>query len=187
MLKQILLKHIGRFLHTVHNWYEHYEENDIVSKLGGGKIFVYQPFKIAGEKNITIHSPASIGPGSTLYTTGAKLIIGSHFIAGPNLTIITGDHKYIPGRFLDSISGKEKEPGVYDKDVIIGKDVWVGANVTILKGCHIGDSSIVAAGSLVIGDVPPFAIVGGVPAKVIKYKWTEEERTIHKVFLDNEQ
>lgn len=70
--------------------------------------------------------------------------------------------------------------------MIIGKDVWVGANVTILKGCHTGDSSIVAAGSVVIGDVPPFAIVGGVPAKVIKYKWTEE-RTIHKVFLDNEQ
>lgn len=56
---------------------------------------VYQPFKIAGENNITIHSPASIGPGSTIYTTGAKLIIGSHFVAGPNLTIITGDHKYM--------------------------------------------------------------------------------------------
>ena len=111
----------------------------------------------------------SIGPGATIYTTGAKLIIKQLVITGPNLTIITGDHKYIAGRWLDSVSAEEKED-YYDQDVIIEEDVWVGANVTILKGVTIGKSSIIAAGALVIKDVPPYSIVGGVPAKVIKMR-----------------
>ena len=124
----------------------------------------------------------SIGPGATIYTTGAKLIIKQHVISGPNLTIITGDHKYIAGRWLDSVSGEEKED-YYDQDVIIEEDVWVGANVTILKGVTIGKSSIIAAGALVIKDVPPYSIVGGVPAKVLKKKWDKEEEEKHRSFL----
>ena len=124
----------------------------------------------------------SIGPGATIYTTGAKLIIKQHVISGPNLTIITGDHKYIAGRWLDSVSAEEKED-YYDQDVIIEEDVWVGANVTILKGVTIGKSSIIAAGALVIKDVPPYSIVGGVPAKVLKKKWDKEEEEEHRSFL----
>lgn len=117
-----------------------------------------------------MESPVSIGPGATIYTTGAKLIIKKHVITGPNLTIITGDHKYIPGRWIDSVKANEKED-FFDQDVIIEEDVWIGANVTILKGVTIGRSSIIAAGALVIKDVPPYSIVAGVPAKVIKMKW----------------
>ena len=84
-----------------------------------------------------MEAPVSLGPGATIYTTGAKLKIKKHVISGPNLTIITGDHKYIPGRWIDSIKADEKEP-VYDQDVIIEEDVWIGANVTILKGVTIG-------------------------------------------------
>ena len=124
----------------------------------------------------------NIGPGATIYTTGAKLIIKQHVISGPNLTIITGDHKYIAGRWLDSVKGEEKE-SCYDQDVVIEEDVWIGANVTILKGVTIGKSSIIAAGALVIYDVPPYSIVGGVPAKFLKKKWDKEEEEKHKSFL----
>lgn len=71
----------------------------------------------------------------------------------------------------------------YDKDVIIEEDVWIGANVTILKGVTIGKLSIIAAGALVIKDVPPYSIVGGVPAKFLKKKWDKEEEEMHKSFL----
>ena len=56
----------------------------------------------------------------------------------------------------------------------IGNDVWIGAKVTIMDGVSIGDGAIVAAGSVVVKDVPPYAIVGGAPAKVIKYRFPEE-------------
>jgi acetyltransferase-like isoleucine patch superfamily enzyme len=60
---------------------------------------------------------------------------------------------------------------VNDKSVEIGNDVWVGTNAVIMGGIKIGDGAIVAAGAVVTKDVPPYAVVGGVPAKVIKYRF----------------
>ena len=58
--------------------------------------------------------------------------------------------------------------------VTIGNDVWIGANVCILPGISIGDGAVLAAGAVITKDVPPYAIVGGVPAKVIKYRFSED-------------
>ena len=57
----------------------------------------------------------------------------------------------------------------------IGNDVWIGSRATILEGVKIGDGAVVAAGAVVTKDVPPYSIVGGVPAKVIRYKFSDEE------------
>lgn len=57
---------------------------------------------------------------------------------------------------------------------ILGNDVWVGANAIILDGCRIGDGAIVAAGSVVTKDVPAYAIVGGIPAKLLRYRFKQE-------------
>ena len=61
-----------------------------------------------------------------------------------------------------------------NKPVVIGNDVWIGAYVSILPGVHIGDGAVVAAGAVVTKDVEPYAIVGGVPAKTIKYRFTQK-------------
>jgi len=63
--------------------------------------------------------------------------------------------------------------------VTIGNDVWIGYGATLLNGCKIGDGAIVAAGSVVVKDVPAYAIVGGVPAKLIRYRF--DEATIEKL------
>ena len=64
-------------------------------------------------------------------------------------------------------------------NVVIGNDVWIGTGAMLLDGITIGDGAIVAAGAVVTKDIPPYAIVGGVPAKVIKYRFDEE--TIEKL------
>ena len=56
----------------------------------------------------------------------------------------------------------------------IGNDVWIGSRATILEGVNIGDGVIVAAGAVVAKDIPPYAIVGGVPARIIRYRFDEE-------------
>lgn len=61
-----------------------------------------------------------------------------------------------------------------DERVIIGNDVWIGSHVLIKGGVHIGNGACVAAGAVVVKDVPPYAIVGGVPAKVIRYRFSPE-------------
>ena len=59
--------------------------------------------------------------------------------------------------------------------IIIGDDVWIGANAVILDGVNIGDGAIIGAGAVVTKDVPPYAIVGGVPGKIIRYRCTEKQ------------
>lgn len=59
--------------------------------------------------------------------------------------------------------------------VDIGNDCWIGSDARILNGVKIGDGAVVAAGAVVVKDVAPYGIVGGVPARVIKYRFTEED------------
>lgn len=69
---------------------------------------------------------------------------------------------------------KEKMYSPFDKKCIIGNDVWIGCNSTILRGVTIGDGAVIGANSLVNKDVPPYAIVVGSPAKIIKYRFSDE-------------
>ena len=66
----------------------------------------------------------------------------------------------------------------YEKmgDTIIGDDVWIGSEAMIMPGVNIGSGAVIAARALVIKDVPPYAVVGGHPAKIIKYRFTETQR-----------
>ncbi|WCE29858.1 CatB-related O-acetyltransferase [Vibrio sp. SCSIO 43137] len=61
-----------------------------------------------------------------------------------------------------------------NEKIIIGNDVWIGSNVILLPGINIGDGAIIAAGAVVTKDVPPYAIVGGVPAKIIKHRFDSD-------------
>ena len=140
--------------------------------------------------NIICAENVNIGVGATIFTTRAKVIIKRHFVSGPNLTIITGDHMPIIGRFLDTISNKDKDEydsaHLMDQDVVICEDVWCGVNVTILKGVTVGRGSIIAAGSVITKDIPPYCIAGGIPAKPIKMRWSIDDILAHEKILYEE-
>lgn len=87
----------------------------------------------------------------------SKITIGNNVALSENLTILDSDSHEIVGR-----KSSKTAP------IVIGDHVWVGVNVTILKGVTIGEGSVIAAGSVVNRDIPPHCLAGGVPAKVLK-------------------
>ena len=102
-------------------------------------------------------------------------VVGNHnvYISSHEFLSYFGDWKkhqgYIPNTEIDI--SKQR----YMKKTVIGNDVWVGRNATIISGVKIGNGAIIGAGAVVTKDVPDFAIVGGVPAKIIKYRYTPEQ------------
>lgn len=114
-----------------------------------------------GEK-LYIGDRSGIGQGSILGCTG-KIFIGNDVMCGPQLMIFTTEHKM-------ALEKPMRTQGVTVKDVTIGNDVWIGARVTILAGVTIGDGAVIGAGAVVTKDVPPYAVVGGVPAKIIRFR-----------------
>lgn len=138
---------------------------------------------IKGLQNLSIGDGTSIPKGSTFYCTEAPLTIGRKVIFGPHPTIITGDHRTdLIGRYIIDVKADEKLPR-NDAPVVIEDDVWCGANVTILKGVTIGRGSIIAAGAVVTQSFPPYSVIGGVPAKLIKMRFTEEQIREHERLL----
>jgi len=146
-----------------------------------GKNFIFDPNGQYSFKTIEVGSDVYIGPGAVLLASESGITIGDKVMFGPNVTIMGGDHNTsIIGKYMYDI--KKKKPGD-DIPVIISNDVWLGTGCTILKGVTIGEGAIVAAGAIVIKNVPPYSIVAGVPAKVIKTRFNEEEEAIHKSMI----
>lgn len=112
-----------------------------------------------------------------MHNSKNKLSIGSYCsIAGDVVFILSGEHNVSTIStypFKVKCFGKKME-GESKGDIIVGDDVWIGYRATILSGVTIGQGAIIAAGAVVTRDVPPYAIVAGVPAKVIKYRFDEK-------------
>lgn len=151
----------------------------------GKNVTIGRKASFSGIGNIHCKNNVAIGANCLFMTTRANIFIGNHVMFGPGVTIITGNHKIdIVGRYMDTITDAEKS-SEDDMDVVIGDDVWLGANSTILKGVTIGEGTVVAAGAVVTKDVPPYSIVGGVPAKVLKMRFDEETIIKHKELTNN--
>lgn len=134
-----------------------------------------------GLKNLSIGDNVIIPKYSHIFCTDAPLTIGNNVLFGPSPTIVTGNHRIDKiGEYIFNVYDKLSDN---DKEVVIQDDVWVGANVTILMGVIIGRGSIVAAGSVVNKSCPPYSIVGGVPAKILKFRFTIDEILEHEKML----
>lgn len=139
---------------------------------------------IKGVENLSIGDGTLIPKGSTFYCTRAELIIGNKVVFGPKPTIITGDHRIdIIGKHIIDVTDEDKLPA-QDSPVIIEDGCWIGANVTILKGVILGRGSVVAAGAVVTKSCEPYSIIGGVPAKLIKMRFTPEQIVKHEENLN---
>ena len=103
-----------------------------------------------------------------------NVFIGQHFHSGVECLIITQNHNY------DKADAIPYDDRYIYKDVVIDDFVWIGSRVMILPGTHIGEGAIIQGGSVVHGEIPPYAIAGGNPAKVFKYRDVEHFKKLKK-------
>ena len=134
-----------------------------------------------GLNNLSLGNNVSIPRYAHIFCTEAPLYIGDNVIFGPAPTIVTGDHR------IDQIGTPTffttEKKAENDLPVIIEDDVWIGAHVTILKGVTIGRGSVVAAGSVVNKSCRPYSIIGGIQAKLLKYRFSRDEILQHEQTL----
>lgn len=112
--------------------------------------------------NCSIGDYSGIGEGSKLY---GEVHIGKYVMMGPQCWIYTQNHEFNQLDKPMALQGPQTPKPVYIHD-----DVWIGGRVTILPGVSVGKGAIIGAGAVVTKDVPPYSIVGGNPAKVIRMR-----------------
>lgn len=114
--------------------------------------------------NVSIDENTYINGGLIATGPTSRVIIGKWCAIGYNVNIIASSHD------INKPTGPISERPIVEGDIIIGDNVWIGSNAFIRHGVRIGNNSIIGANSVVVKDVPDYAIVGGVPAKIIRYK-----------------
>lgn len=126
------------------------------------------------EKNAYFSSKVSLGDYSGI-GVNAKIYgqckIGNYVMMGEDCTIITRNHRYNRNDIPMMFQGFEEE-----KPVEIGDDVWLGDRVIVLPGVHIGEGSVIGAGSIVTHDIPAYSVAAGVPARVIGKREFDENK-----------
>jgi len=151
-----------RITSELNNTYHTPEEiRSIMSELTGKPVdesfAMFPPFYTDCGKNITIGKRVFINAGCKFQDQGG-ITIGDGSLIGHNVVLATLNHDLAP----------ENRGTMHPAPIVIGKNVWIGSNATVLAGVNIGDGAVVAAGAVVTKDVPANTIVGGVPAKFIK-------------------
>lgn len=127
----------------------------------GTNINIEKKAKFGTGKNISIGNNSGIGMNCQVK---GPVIIGDNVMMGPDCLILTSFHN------IDRIDIPMNQQGSGTKKVVIGNDVWIGTRVIILPGVKIGNSVVIGAGAVVTKDVPDYAIIGGIPAKIIRYR-----------------
>ena len=134
-------------------------------------------------KNVTLgrHTYGHLADTFIFYQEGESVTVGSFCSIGPRAKIMGGgEHR------LDMVSTfpiktlLSRKDGVnYDATTkgktVIGNDVWIGSRAIILAGVTVGDGAIIGAGAVVTKDVPPYAVVAGVPARVKRYRYSQKQ------------
>ena len=140
---------------------------------------VHPTFYMVGKskvsKDLIAREFSFIGEGCYI---GPKVELGPYVMLGPRVAIVGGDHRFDRPGVPAIFSGRPQL-----KRTVVAADVWIGYGAIIMNGVSIGEGAIVAAGTVVTHDVPPYIIVGGVPAKPIRERFVGQEREKHGAML----
>ena len=151
-----------RICMELNNTYHSAEEicalmSELIGKPVDPMFSMFPPFYTDCGKNITIGKRVFINSDCKFQDQGG-IVIGDDCLIGHNAVLVTLNHAYAP----------DKRRDMRPAPIVIGNNVWLGANVTVLPGITIGDNSVVAAGAVVTKDIPENTIAGGVPARAMR-------------------
>lgn len=142
-----------------------------------GKNLIFSPC------DSTFNQPETISIGDNVFMNcraylSPHVTIGNGVMLGPDVVVGPSDHVYDKAGVEMRFAGLQ--PPV---PTVLVDEVWVGAKAIILRGVTVGRGAIIGAGAVVTKDVPPYAIVVGNPARVIRYRFTPEEQGKHEILL----
>lgn len=120
------------------------------------KVYIKFPWLVEIGNDVSLNRGIEIYPS---YLTGHGVVIGNNVRIGPGARLLAAGHEIVAPDFRDT-----------GGEIRIGNDCWVGAGALVLPGVTMGDGSVVAAGAVVTRDVPAYAVVAGVPARVIRQR-----------------
>jgi acetyltransferase-like isoleucine patch superfamily enzyme len=182
---------IGRWLKILKSFFREAFLSSREMGYCGKNVFIYPSVYISNPANLFMYENTIIFGDSNIECTRAKFIMKKNSGAAKGLTVVTGNHMLIPGRWFNEVTDKYKdrmpEGKLYDKDVIVNEDVWIGMNVTLLSGVEIGRGAIIGAGSVCRCNIPAYSIVIGNPAKVIGFKFPPRIILEHEMSLYKEE
>lgn len=187
-LKNFVRKHFAGLLHwrnarlTLRSHYRRpkFAQMDATSHIGL-PILVTRPERVFLSPHVRIQS------GARLIIHTGRLIIGRYTGLSFGCTIITGNHTPTVGTPQNQLVRQHKNDR--ERDIVIGEDCWIGANVTLLSGAQISRGCVVGACAMVNKFTPPYAVVVGCPARIIGSKFTKEQIIRHeqKLYPENER
>lgn len=142
------------------------------------------------KKNLFMEENTSIPGGAMILNPRSKFIMKKGSFSSYNLCVCPGNHAVVKGVWKHDVTDAMKDELYpdhrYDKDIIVEEDVWMGINVTLLNGAHIGRGCIVGAGCVVSGNTPPYSVVVGNPWRIVKFVFSPEEIVEHETKLYSE-
>jgi acetyltransferase-like isoleucine patch superfamily enzyme len=143
----------------------------LTGKIEFGRRTTVKPFAIIQTHNgrIKVGADCAISSFDHISTGDGDITIGDNVRIGPSVTIVASS------RHFRARSVVITEQGYSSVGLTIGNDVLIGAGVVILDGCHVGTGAVIGAGSIVTGDVPPYTVVAGVPARAIGERYDDAE------------
>jgi acetyltransferase-like isoleucine patch superfamily enzyme len=167
---------------TIKNGVIIYSNSTLKNAFIGSNVSVYEYSLL---ENVSIENCSFVASHTQIRDTA----IGKYCSIGPRVTISLARHPaaefvsthpvfYSTRKQIGITFSEENHFEEFEK-VVVGNDVWIGANALIMGGISIGDGAIIGAGAIVTKDVPSYAIVGGIPAKIIRYRFDNE--TIEKL------
>jgi len=115
-----------------------------------------------------------------ILTAGTRIEIGKYCSVAQHVLFVVGRHSVervstFPFKAIFIKGGRADDEDLIVESIVVGNDVWIGTRAMVMANVTIGHGAVVAAGSIVVNDVPPYAIVAGVPAKVIKMRFNPQQ------------
>jgi len=148
-----------------------------INAVDGGSITIEEGVCIGKQSVLSVASNSAlvIGKNTTFFSTvylSGSVSIGDNCLFGPNVTVLTGEH-VIEDRRPIRVQDAEylaKYGHPLEKPVTIGDDCWIGVNVVILPGVTLGKGCVIGAGAVVTNSFDEYSIIGGVPARLLRYR-----------------